>query len=267
MTFQEYSRKALLAFVALTYFQANLLAINPVAEHRGNPEDHSMEFTVQEVLTSDGVALCVWDIHPDNYTNVEKPKTILFSCGDYGNMSYFLPEMRLMTQNGYRVIAYDYRGFGKSQAWKFKENTLFDSIFAKDFDAVYRYAHNTYGSLILYGVSMGSVVQLLGSEAHLADLFIADSPVLSLELVAQRLKTTKGKELSYEASKAPLPWPVMSMPMIVLSSKHDVVTTSQDHKAIVSMGFKRILLEYDCGHGNGLKCVHNQLFQLVENLE
>lgn len=64
--------------------------------------------------TRDGVELSAW-FFPAHAHDPFRDVAILLSHGNGGNLSHRLSLLRLLTGAGFNVLAYDYRGYGKSQ--------------------------------------------------------------------------------------------------------------------------------------------------------
>jgi pimeloyl-ACP methyl ester carboxylesterase len=64
-----------------------------------------------------------------------KYPTIILCNADANNMTYLIAQAQFLCINGFNVITFDWRGFGKSQKWKFDEN-IACLDFLKDYDAV-----------------------------------------------------------------------------------------------------------------------------------
>ncbi|MCK5687732.1 hypothetical protein KAI87_00615, partial [Myxococcota bacterium] len=71
------------------------------------PEGYFEEIRLQ---TTDGVSLAAFWIHQEE----EAHGTILYLHGQGGNLDYFWDWMSVFWEDGFNVLAIDYRGFGKS---------------------------------------------------------------------------------------------------------------------------------------------------------
>lgn len=91
-------------------------------------------------------------------------------------MSYYLAHIELLIKSGYRVVSFDYRGFGKSNAFKIDEKMLYYTEFVEDLRAVIQYVKKSYPSrqLGLLGLSMGTIIGTLALEKENIDFFIGE---------------------------------------------------------------------------------------------
>jgi predicted alpha/beta-fold hydrolase len=252
----------LLYFLLLTLIGGDLFAISPKKEYLATPASYGIAYEAYTIETSDNISLNVWVSEPKESGTIEG--TVLMSYGDYGNMSYFLKEVKSFVDAGYRIITYDYRGFGDSENWTFSDDLLYDPEFATDFNAAYSFGSSRYGDLIFYSISMGSIAQIKSKYACNASLWILDSPVYRLDEVARRLLAIKGKQLTYDPSLEVLPWDKINNPMLILSANDDQITTSGDHQLMCNQLNNRKLFSYSCGHGNGLNCLGSVLFTAIK---
>ncbi|MCX6552988.1 MAG: alpha/beta hydrolase [Acidobacteria bacterium] len=77
----------------------------------GTPQRAGLERTETfRVTTADGVALGVWRVAP---AGVPRATVIVFN-GNAGNRSFRAPLARGLTEAGYAVVLFDYRGYGDS---------------------------------------------------------------------------------------------------------------------------------------------------------
>jgi pimeloyl-ACP methyl ester carboxylesterase len=128
-------------FLILFYFlPIFVLGIRPDSTYAFTPQARGMMYKEFQVKTSDNIQLNVW-FYPaqellsedsmkkylDNEhlereyvvdESIKKP-TILICNGDANNMAYLLGFATFLCPNGYNVVTFDWRGFGKSQEWKF----------------------------------------------------------------------------------------------------------------------------------------------------
>ena len=88
--------------------------------------------------------------------------TLLFSHGNAEDLGYLAPFLVALRDAGFSVIAYDYRGYGRSSGPPASETSAY-----RDIEAVYGWAVETLrippGRIVLHGRSVGS-----GPAVHLA---------------------------------------------------------------------------------------------------
>ena len=84
-------------------------AFFPTAGESETPQDFGVPFDAITVETADGERLRVWKMHaPSPRANV------VYFHGNGANLSNWLPILTGIVKRGYSVVAFDYRGFGKS---------------------------------------------------------------------------------------------------------------------------------------------------------
>ena len=149
----------------------------PIAE---TPSDYGLKFIDMEFVSKDGKTnLKGWIIEPAK----EVKMTVIFSHGYGGNRHEsnvpFLPIAQRLTNEGYRIIMFDFRASGDSGG----EMITLGAKEKYDLLSVIEYAKNTYPEPIaLYGISMGASTSLLaaGMSEDVKGV-IADSPFSDLE--------------------------------------------------------------------------------------
>lgn len=101
--------------------------------------------------TIDGKKLNAWYVPPKKDYPI-----IMFSHGNGGNISYFFDMLIPVTNMGYGVFIYDYRGYGKSEGFPFEKGLY------KDARAALNFLNNDKNikseNIILWGLSIGGGV-------------------------------------------------------------------------------------------------------------
>jgi uncharacterized protein len=75
--------------------------------------------------------------------------TILLIHGNSGSVSRWAEIARPLYNNGYRVLVFDYEGYGKSTGKPTHKNVVTDT------ELFLNYLHEKYGKVILWGLSLG----------------------------------------------------------------------------------------------------------------
>lgn len=144
------------------------------------PKDYGMAY--QDVIFTskdEGLKLKGWVIEPTKQAKM----TVIFSHG-YGGNRYepnvpFLPIAKALTDEGYRVIMFDFRASGESEG----DMTTIGAKEKYDLLGVIDYAKQHYSEpIVLYGVSMGAATSILAAGMDKdVKAVIADSPFSDLE--------------------------------------------------------------------------------------
>jgi alpha-beta hydrolase superfamily lysophospholipase len=137
---------------------------------------------VQDVsfFTDDNITLSAW------YSKAKHNKpTVIFCHGNGGNISYYQEIIKLLTDNGYGVLAIDYRGYGKSGG-KSSEKGLYT-----DLRSAVKYLkseqHISENNIILWGLSLGgAVVAEVADEGNFKGV-ILQSPFTSIRGMANHI--------------------------------------------------------------------------------
>lgn len=128
-----------------------VLGIRPDSVYVFMPQDFGLVYKEFQVKTTDNVSINVWFFPAQdtlsfstykkgstmkNYqADIDKKPTIIICNADANSMCYHIGNVRYLCPNGYNVVTFDWRGFGKSQKWKFgKDMACLE--FLKDYDAV-----------------------------------------------------------------------------------------------------------------------------------
>lgn len=246
-------------------FSKFMYGINPAKKYVGNPCDYNIEYNEIQIKTDDGYFLNTWVCEGNNNNS---DGTVILSYGDAGNMSYFLKLINILTRSNYRVICYDYRGFGESTSFNIDKDKLFYSEFITDTNSIIAYALNEFsgGKIGLYSLSMGTMVSVKSNLINKLDFMICDSPVISDELIIERIKSLKGKTLvaaSYIVTEKD--WMEISIPMLIFSSTADQFTTLEDGLRIKELKPNRQLIEYNCAHASLFYCFDQNYIKIQIN--
>jgi uncharacterized protein len=159
--------------------------MKPKKDYIYTPKEFDFSYKELKIKTIDNYEINTWDITPKSNL---KNTTIIICGTDAGNMSYFISQALNLTNEGYNVITFDYRGYGHSQDFKVDTvNLLFHNEFLLDFEAVVEHAKKLYpknkvGSL---GFSMGGYFPLITKMK--LDFIMADSPLISPKIFLKRL--------------------------------------------------------------------------------
>ncbi len=245
----------LLAFLLLQ--TAAAWALKPTREWVATPDSLGLRYQTTALTTSDQARLTGWIVEPaanvpDQYT------TVVLAYGDSNNMSYFLWQARAMSQGGYRVYLFDYRGFGHSSDFAIDPQRLYYSEFSTDLrtvlaDARQRYPRSRTG---IFGYSMGTIMGSEVAATGKCDFLITEGYVASpQQLVAgafqrsQQVVTLPEEAADYapNARRVYCPW-------LLVGGTADKNTPLADSVAVVRQARwrqRRQVLSFEGGHGEG----------------
>jgi fermentation-respiration switch protein FrsA (DUF1100 family) len=144
------------------------------------PEKTGLEFEDIKLITKDGINISAWHIPAKGGRH-----TIVLSHGNGGNISYSLDHIRIFHNMGLNVLAYDYRGYGKSGGSPSEEGTYLDA------EAAYDYLVNVKRlrpeNIILFGQSFGGAVSAELALRRKAGALIIDSGFTSVSDMGKKL--------------------------------------------------------------------------------
>ncbi|HEY9713513.1 MAG TPA: alpha/beta hydrolase, partial [Chroococcales cyanobacterium] len=116
-------------------------------------------------------------------------KTILFSHGNAGNLSFRIALIELMVKAGASVFVYDYSGFGRSEGIPTLEGIVEDGLAAYD----YLLSKGvSAGSIVIYGESLGAAVSMQVAALREAHGVILQSGFASLRRIAAEVFPVAG---------------------------------------------------------------------------
>ena len=142
------------------------------------PDRMGLPYEEPHVCTSDGVHLGVWFLK-----NPKATSTLIFAHGNAGTMRDRLMKIKFFYDLGFNVLAFDYRGYGKSQGHPTEKGVYLDA------QAVYDYLKTRddvdMDRVVAYGSSLGGIVAVdLATRRRLAVL-VVDSSITSAREAAQ----------------------------------------------------------------------------------
>lgn len=203
-------------------------AINPSREYLNTPEAFGIKYSEYKIKTPDNFDINVWEYSVLENTN--PTKTIILVGPDAGNMSNLIWQAKVLREKGIRVIAFDYRGFGKSSDFDIIRDNLYHSEFSIDLDSVIKNTNGKYpGEKIgLLALSMGTYISLIRNEN--IDFLIAEGFYQDPQLVVDRIKLLKNKTVTLPTQVDKIEILKPSVPILIFCSTEDKTTVIEDAK-------------------------------------
>lgn len=145
--------KTFIVIILISILPIIVFGIKPDSLYVFTPKNLGLMYKEFQVKTADSVSINVWFYPAQDSTNTgaryfENPvnrdyivndtvkhPTIIICNADASNMGYKIMQAHFLCTNGFNVVTFDWRGFGKSQKWKFDENIVCLE-FLKDYDTV-----------------------------------------------------------------------------------------------------------------------------------
>lgn len=183
-----------LSLAALICIVSGAMALNPSKTYKDMPDKYGMKYKEAKIPTKDGASLNSW-----YFENPKKvPNYIIISASGDGNMADNLEIISQFLSAGYNVLAYDYRGYGKSSDFNIDKDVFIYPQFNNDLNAAIDYLRKTYAvtRLDLYGIAIGGGLSLgVGANRTEIRKIIADGPWISLEKTKAKIKDKTGKDV------------------------------------------------------------------------
>ncbi|AII54171.1 alpha/beta hydrolase [Hymenobacter sp. APR13] len=248
-------RYLFLAFCLLTILPA--WALRPSRDYAYTPDSLRLPYRTVRIETPDHAQLNSWIIEPQGGT--DQHTTIVVAEGDAGNMGQLLYHARMLANVGYRVLLFDYRGFGHSSDFAIDQQRLYYAEFATDLRAAFRYARQQYPGTRtgIFGFSMGTIMATHVAATDKPDFLIGEGYVADPTQLVAAIKQAKNKvvTLPAEAVQYPQLLPRIQCPMLLVAGIQDVNTPLADSTRIVQTARRRQrreLLTFEGAHGGGL---------------
>ena len=211
-----HNMRSLLLVTCFLLLNSIAWALKPTREWVATPDSLGLRYQTIALTTPDLAQLAGWLVEPaadvpDRHT------TMVMAYGDGNNMSYFLHQARALSQGGYRVYLFDYRGFGHSSDFAIDRQRLYYPEFSTDLrtvlaDARRRYPRSRTG---IIAFSMGTIMASEVAATSKCDFLVAEGYVASpQQLVAgifvrnQKVVTLPAEAAGYAlvARRVHCPW-------------------------------------------------------------
>ncbi len=147
------------------------------------PLDNNFKYEDVWFSSEDGTKLHGWYFPAK--TKVVKG-TILQFHGNAQNISSHAYSLLWLTEQGYSLFTWDYRGYGKSEGEAYPEGIYYDSLAALEKGVS---LHKTSGPLVVYGQSLGGAIAMRAivdfNQKDKINLFVHDSSFVSYQDMAK----------------------------------------------------------------------------------
>ena len=238
-------------------------ALRPSRDYVYTPDSLGLPYHTVRIETPDHTQLYSWIIEPQAGT--DQHTTIVVAAGDADNMGQLLFHARMLANVGYRVLLFDYRGFGHSSDFAIDPQRLYYAEFITDLRAALRYARQQFpqGRTGLYGFSMGTIMATHVAATDQPDFLLGEGYVADPVALVAAIKQAKNKIVMLPAEAATYTelLPRIKCPMLLVSGTKDVNTTLADSTRIMRAARprqRRELLTFDGAHGEGLTALSSK---------
>lgn len=153
----------------------------PTREIVYTPKDFRIDHEEVAFETQDGVRLWAWFLKPRG----EPKGTVIHFHGNAQNISTHILGSYWLTEFGYQVLVFDYRGYGKSQGGVSREGTIRDGRAALDY--VLSREDVDPKRIVAFGQSLGgAVATIVAAERPEIAAVVLDAPFADYRAIAAR---------------------------------------------------------------------------------
>jgi len=165
--------------VGAMYLKQDSMVFFPEREISQTPQNIKLHYDDITFRTKDGFIISGWYIPIK-----DKLTTVIFCHGNAGNLSNFLEHMKTFNELQFNVLAFDYRGFGKSEGSLSEEGTYLDAEAAWDF-LVTEYKKDPQ-DIVVAGYSIGGAIATELAVRKKVAALVVKSSFTSLPDLAQK---------------------------------------------------------------------------------
>lgn len=237
--------------------------IKPDTTYHSTPDSLGLIFQTNRILTTDNKAeLNSWLIKSDS--KIENGTTLILCYGDSGNMSYWLNQAGILSQVGYNVLMFDYRGFGNSSSFAINPDQLYYDEFATDLESIINWTKNNlqYNNLGIISFSMGTIMSTIALQTEKVDFLIGEGFVLDPIEIKNKVLKFKGKKITLPKSSNVYLEMVsnLKLPILLFSGIEDEFTTTKDSEKVINMNKNRTLVKFEGNHLEGFTKLSGKYF-------
>ncbi|MDR1623774.1 MAG: alpha/beta hydrolase [Tannerellaceae bacterium] len=255
----------------LTFLLFNIVtvfSINPEKQYVINPEYYNINiYNTAIVNTVDNANIFLYDIAGKQK---KEDICIILSYGDAGNLSYYFGYAGKLSELGYSVVLFDYRGFGKSSDFAANKELLFCNEYALDLSAVIKYCKQKYVShkIGVLAFSMGTIITTICSYDNSIDFIIAENYATNLSDTLIKLNTGMTNKIhlpdNFDLNKYVNKMTSNNQPLLLFNSIKDKAINKEDYRIFLSNN-SFLLIDYDNEHGHGYETLRNDYFNIIAN--
>lgn len=236
--------------------------LKPETKYIATPDSLGLTNQTNKITSSNGIELNSWLIESDK--EIKNGTTLILCYGDMGNMSYWLNQAGILSQVGYDVLLFDYRGFGESSKFDISSDYLYYDEFADDLSNVIKWAKNNlkYNELGLISFSMGTIMSTIALQEENVDFFIGEGFVLNPKEIQAKIKQSKEKLVLLPKSSKMYNKMIKSLelPMLLFSGTQDNITTKEDSEKAILNSKNGKVITFEGNHLEGFIKLSGEYF-------
>lgn len=168
---------------AYLYFNQHKMVFFPSSDIVITPSDLNLNFEDHFLNVTDSDSIHAWFL--PNRNDSSSNRVLLFCHGNAGNMSHRMETAEFIIRQGYSIVMFDYRGYGRSSGIPTEDN-LHD-----DAQAVYDWLLNSKQvsaeDIIIFGRSLGGAVAVDLASRNECGGLIVESSFTSIEDMGRRM--------------------------------------------------------------------------------
>ena len=236
--------------------------LKPETKYIATPDSLGLTYQTNKIISSKGIELNSWLIEANK--EVKNGTTLIFCYGDMGNMSYWLNQAGILSQVGYNVLLFDYRGFGESSKFEINTDYLYYDEFADDLTNVVKWAKTNlnYDKLGLISFSMGTIMSTIALQKENVDFFIGEGFVLNPKEIQAKIEQLKEKKVLLPNSSKTYDKMVRSLelPILLFSGTQDNITTKEDSEKAILKSKNGKTITFEGNHLEGFYKLSGEYF-------
>ncbi len=238
---------AYFAFMLMLAFFQKKYIYYPSKEIITTPGLKGMEYEDVYFDSSDGVRLNGWFFPPED---MRRGETVLFCHGNADNISYFIDDVKMLTDLGLGVFVFDYRGYGRSGGDQSETGTYFDAEAAWNW--LTKEKKIPQHRIIILGRSLGGAIAAWLAKEHKPRALFLETAFTSIEDIASETHPyiPVKRFLRYKYSTLDYLLKVKSPVLIVHSKEDTVVPFIHGQKLFAAAGEPKRFLELSGAHRN-----------------
>lgn len=211
-----------LAYAALRLFE-RVAVYHPYRRMDGTPADVGLAFEDVWLAARDGVRVHGWFLPAQtNATPARSRLAVIVAHGNGGNISHRLELYGLLHRLGLNVLAFEYRGYGRSGGRPTEEGTYLDAEAASDWLEQRGFAR---GQIIALGESLGGGVasELARRRPGLGGLVLQSSFTSIPDVGAERYPFLLPRLLATIRYDTRSRLPQLALPVLILHGRGDTL--------------------------------------------
>lgn len=223
-------------------------------------------YPAQELLSKDSISYYFYNKNKQRKyaTDGKKKPTIIICNGDAGNMSYLISYAYRFCTNGFNVITFDWRGYGKSSDYPIDTNYVIIDEFYNDYDAVIDFSGTLNevdkDRIGVFGFSTGAFFSYAMAFKHPeVKALLTRGLFCDYESTVKRLKENEPndtylypKEVDRYSPKNT--YAIFNKPILLVVGENDNVTPVEESLKIlnnVQSRVRELWIVNNAGHGGG----------------